>query len=167
MIVRNFITRLAVEEWRDPDDAGYTALSCLGVSVSLDPPCRIPDDLQWKIEDALNAAALAERANQPVALHHAVRLIRCKRCQAPFIALSEARLCSDKCRALAKHDAVRRASAKRAKRREEASRERTGVCRHCGRETRMARATKRFCGVRCRMAWHRTAVAERAKRVNA
>ena len=164
MIVRKLITALPVEEWRDPDGAGYTALSCLGVPLRLDPPCRIPEALNIKIEDALNAAALAKGANQPVALHHAGWLIRCKRCQAPFIGPSEARLCSDECRTGARSDAVRKASAKRTKRREEASRERTGMCRHCGRETKTARATKRFCGVRCRVAWRRTSEARPVRR---
>jgi hypothetical protein len=157
MIVRNFVTRLPVEEWRDPDDVGYTALSCLGVSLRLDPPCRIPEALNIKIEDALVAKAAAERANQPVALHHAVWLIRCKRCQAPFIGPSEARLCSDECRALAKRDSVRRASAKRSVSRSE--RNETRICRHCGRETQTARVTKRFCSVKCRVASHRGASA--------
>jgi hypothetical protein len=150
MIVRNFVTRLPVEK-----RGGW--LYALGVKIRLEPPCRVPDDLQWKIEDALNAAALAQGANQPVALHHAIWLIRCKRCQAPFIGPSEARLCSDECRALAKRDSVRKASAKRSVSR--SGRNETRICRHCGRETQTARATKRFCSVQCRVASHRGASA--------
>ena len=76
---------------------------------------------------------------------------------APFIDLPHAQMCSDECRLEAKRDAVRRASAKRAKRRAEASDARTSACRHCGERLPARRSTKRFCSVGCRVAAHRGA----------
>ena len=66
------------------------------------------------IDNALNAKAVAAGSNMPVALDPTVWLHRCRRCKAPFIALPRTRLCSDGCRALAKHDAAMRSKAKRA-----------------------------------------------------
>jgi hypothetical protein len=152
VIIRNFITHVPVAERGG-------RLTALGVPLWLDPPCRIPDDPYYKISDAVAVAALKAGANMPTALHPRAWLRRCRRCQAPFIALQSARLCSDDCRAVARRESVRKASAKRTKRRNE----RTGMCRQCGNETAARRSTKRFCGVRCRVAWHRTAVAERAE----
>src|SRR5580693_8889896 len=112
MIIRDFIIRVPVEERGG-------RLYALGVPLMLDPPCRISDDPYYKIENALNGKAAASGSNMPVGLDPAVWLMRCKRCQAPFVALPEARMCSDACRAEAKRDSVRRASAKRSARRAE------------------------------------------------
>jgi hypothetical protein len=154
VIIRNFITHVPVAERGG-------RLTALGVLLWLDPPCRIPDDPYYKISDAVAVAALKAGANMPTALHPRAWLHRCRRCKAPFIALQSARLCSDECRTGARSDSVRKASAKRSVSR--SGRNETRICRHCGRETQTARATKRFCGVRCRVAWHRTPVTERAK----
>jgi hypothetical protein len=146
MIIRNFVTRLPVEKRGGK-------LYTLGVKIMLNPPCRIPDDLNPQISKALVATHQAEGVNMPVTLDHGVWLLRCKRCQAPFIGPSEAKLCGDECRAAAKRDSVRRASAKRSVRRSE--RNETRICRHCERQTPTTRTTKRFCSVACRVAWHR------------
>ena len=95
----------------------------------------------------------------PVGLTPGVWLLRCRRCKAPFIELPHAKMCSDACRAEAKQDGVRRAGAKRPKRRAEASNARTSACRHCGERLPARRSTKRFCSVRCRVAAHRGAPA--------
>ena len=143
-----FITFVPVEERGG-------RLYALGVPVWLHSPCRIPDDLSWRIEDALNVEAVAKGVNMPVALDPHVWLHRCRCCRKPFIALPNAKLCSDACRALAKRDSWLRASAKRAERRNEASKARTSACRHCGERVPASRSSKRFCSVRCRVAAHR------------
>ena len=152
MIICNFISRVPVAERSG-------RLYALGVPLWLDPPCRISDDPYWKIDEALSAKAAAEGVNMPVALNPGVWLIRCRRCNAPFIGLPSTKICSDECRAETKRDAVRLASAKRAKRRAEASNARTSACRHCGERLPARRSTKRFCSVGCRVAAHRGAPA--------
>ena len=149
-----FVTRLPVEERNG-------RLYALGVPLWLEPPCRIPEDLNWKIDDALNAERQAAGVNMPVALVSSIWLHRCRRCNVPFIGPSEARLCSDQCRAEAKRNAVRKSKAKRAGRHE--SRNATGrrfVCRQCGKRTGAARSTKQYCSMRCRVAAHRRVPAQ-------
>lgn len=112
MIARDFITRLPV----DVDHHGR--LTALGVPLWLVGDARtgrLPDSLYWRIDAALEAKAAAEGSLRPVALDTTVWLLRCARCQAPFIGPSEAKLCSDRCRVEAKRDCVRRASAKRSR----------------------------------------------------
>jgi hypothetical protein len=147
------VSRLPVEE---RDGQLYAA----GVRFFAEPGGRLNDSADGRISDALAAKAAASGSNMPVALDPTVWLHRCRRCQAPFIDVPEARLCSDDCRAGAKRDSVRKASAKRSVFRSE--RYETRICRHCGRETRTARATKRFCSVKCRVASHRGASAAMA-----
>ena len=150
MMVRNFISRVPVAERGG-------RLYALGVPLMLDPPRRIPEGVYMKIDDALNANAAASGSNMTAGLDPAVWLMHCKCCQAPFIALPETRLCSDACRALAKHDSVRKASAKRSARRAEVRNALTSVCRHCGKGQTALRSSKRFCSVTCRVAAYRGA----------
>jgi hypothetical protein len=153
-----FITHVPVEERPSSDGVGVT-LRAAGVIVWPGEIGRLPDNIYVKIDRALNAQAVARGSNMPVALHPSVWLKRCRRCQTPFIGLPETRLCSDACRAHAKRDSVRKASAKRSARRSEASRERTSTCRHCGERLPASRSSKRFCSIRCRVARHRGAPA--------
>jgi hypothetical protein len=146
---------------RLPVVESHGRLYALGVPLWLDPPCRVSDDHCWKIDDALATKAAAEGANRPVALSPSAWLHRCARCWAPFIDVSEARLCSDQCRAQAKRESVRRASAKRSQRRAKEHAERTVTCRQCGKAVGASRSTRHYCTPACRVAWHR-ARAERA-----
>jgi hypothetical protein len=157
-----FIAHLPVEERPRPD--GEAILTACGVSVwfpgmERGKSSRIPDRLSWKIDDALSAEAQADGVNMPVELHPNVWLHWCRRCQRPFIGLSGAKICSDECRTLAKRDSIRKASAKRGRRRAEASEARTSACRHCGEHLPARRSSKRFCSVKCRVAAHRGAPA--------
>jgi hypothetical protein len=90
--------------------------------------------------------------------------LRCRRCNAPFIALPSAKLCSDECRALAKHDTAIRSKMKRAGRpvdeRLSGRGGRPFVCRQCGKRSAAFRWTKQFCSVRCRVAAHRGSPAQ-------
>jgi hypothetical protein len=148
VIIRDFISRVPVAERSG-------RLYALGVPLWLDPPCRISDDPYWKIDEALSAKAAAEGVNMPVALDPSVWLIRCRRCQAPFIGLPSTKMCSDECRAESRRDSVRKALVKRTQRRAEASNARACMCRHCGERLPARRSTKRFCSVGCRVAAHR------------
>jgi hypothetical protein len=148
MIMRDFISQVPVAERRG-------RLYALGVPLMLDPPCRISDSHYWKIDEALSAKAAAEGVNMPVALTPGVWLIRCRRCNAPFIGLPSTKICSDECRAESRRDSVRKALVKRTQRRAEASNARTSACRHCGERLPARRSTKRFCSVGCRVAAHR------------
>ena len=141
-----------------PSNDGANFYAC-GVWLLDRKPHRLSDRDCWALEDALKAKAAAEGVNMEVALHPSAWLLHCRRCKAPFIGLPDAKVCSDACRAEAKRDAVRRASAKRSKRRAEASDARTSACRHCGERLPARRATKRFCSVGCRVAAHRGAPA--------
>jgi hypothetical protein len=116
---------------------------------------RLPDSVYWRIDAALQARAAAEGGNAPVGLDPSVWLLRCARCQAPFIGPSEAKMCSDQCRIEAKRACERRASAKRTARRKAALAEKWVICRWCGAVTPATRATRRFCGDACRIAGHR------------
>jgi hypothetical protein len=147
-----FITRVPVE-------VRGGRLYALGVPVWLDPPCRLSNAVYLKIDEAVHAKVAASGSNMPVGLDPRVWLHRCRCCKAPFIGQSEARLCSDACRAAAKRDSVRRASAKRSQRRYEVRNALTSVCRHCGKRQTALRSSKRFCSVTCRVAAHRGAPA--------
>jgi hypothetical protein len=147
-----FITRVPVEERGG-------RLYALGVPLWLDPPCRLSDAVYLKIDGAVHAKAAASGSNMPVGLDPRVWLHRCRCCNAPFIGPSEARLCPNACRAVAKRDSVRKASAKRSQRRYEVRNALTSVCRHCGKRQTALRSSKRFCSVTCRVAAHRGAPA--------
>lgn len=124
---------------------------------------HLPDAVYCAIDNALNAKAVAAGSNMPVALDPTVWLHRCRRCKAPFIALPRTRLCSDGCRALAKHDAAMRSKAKRAGRavdeRLSGSGSQRFVCAQCGKRSTAFRSTKLFCSTKCRVAAHRGAPA--------
>jgi hypothetical protein len=156
IIARKFITRLPV----DVDHVGR--LTAIGVPVYAEPDCRLPDSLFWPIDAALHAKAAAEGSNMPVALHHACWLLRCRRCNAPFIGPSEARLCSDACRSAARRDSVRRAIAKRAGVRKARNGEKTVACAQCGRVIPAVRSTRKYCSSTCRMAGHRVSTINHA-----
>jgi hypothetical protein len=149
---RQFVARLPVEE----RGSRLGGLYALGVQLWLEPPCRIPEDLYWRIYDALAAERQAAGVNMPVALCRAVWLHRCRRCNAPFIGPSEARLCSDECRAAATRDALARSKAKRAAGAIPSPKVRGRIaCHACGKPTGRSRPTRRYCSVKCRVAWHR------------
>ena len=80
------------------------------------PPERgpLPDRLYVKIDQALNAKAVADGVNMEVGLTPGVWLKRCRRCDKPFIDLPHMRLCSEECRVEAKRAAMLRSKAKRA-----------------------------------------------------
>jgi hypothetical protein len=120
----DFFTTVPVED-------NHGRLSAAGVPIRCDVG-HLPEKLYVNIDRALNAKAAASGANMPVALDPDVCLIRCRRCNAPFIGLPRAKLCSDPCRADAARASVRKANAKRGERRAAASNDRTSVCRHCG-----------------------------------
>ena len=87
-----------------------------------------------------------------------MRLLRCKRCQAPFIDRPHMRLCSAACRMEAKRDAALKSKTKRAGRhesRDQSDRRGRFVCDQCGKRRQATRRTKRFCSVKCRVAAHR------------
>jgi hypothetical protein len=147
-----FITRVPVEQRGG-------RLYALGVPVWLAPPCRLSDAVYLKIDEAVHVKAAASGSNMPVGLDPRVWLHRCRCCNAPFIGPSEARLCSNACRAAARRDSVRKASAKRSQRRYEVRNALTSICRHCGKRQTALRSSKRFCSVTCRVAAHRGAPA--------
>jgi hypothetical protein len=159
------IAYVPVEVEASDDGIGVT-LYAAGVPVWLPGGAqtgRLPDRLFVKISEALSAKAVAEGVNMPVALDPSVRLHRCRRCQAPFIAPPWAKLCSDECRAAATKDAALRSKAKRAGRawRERQSDERGRfLCRQCGKRKEALRTTRRFCSVKCRVAAHRGSPAQ-------
>ena len=96
--------------------ASESRSTAAGVAVQLSGRAqtgRLPHAVYCAIDTALNAKAVASGSNMPVALDPTVWLHRCRRCKAPFIALPRTRLCSDECRALAKHDAAQRSKARR------------------------------------------------------
>jgi predicted nucleic acid-binding Zn ribbon protein len=138
-----------------PVEDRHGRLTVAGVPLWLDPPCPIPEDLQFRIAFALKAVRQAAGVNIPMAFEPNVWLHRCVRCNAPFIDVPEARLCSDQCRALAKRDSARKAVAKRSERRAEERAEQSVTCRQCGARLAALRSTKRFCSVTCRVAAHR------------
>ena len=105
-----FITRVPVEQ---RGNRCYVE----GVGFFFDQPRRIPDRLYAEIDDALNAKAAASGSNMPVMLDPGLWLLRCRQCQAPFIALPSTKLCSDQCRTQAKREAAARSKAKRAEQR--------------------------------------------------
>ena len=151
-MARNFITRLPI----DVDHDGR--LTALGVPVWMTSDARtgrLPDSLFWRIDAALQAKAAAEGSDTPVGLHHAVWLLRCRRCNAPFIGPSEARMCSDACRSAAKRDTIRRASAKRTLVRKAALGRKTFACGWRGSEGPAARTTWVSRPNAARQAWHR------------
>ena len=135
-----------------------TVLHAAGVLVWPDKVGPLSDRLYVKLHEALQAKAAADGVNAPVALTPGVWLIRCKRCQAPFIAMPWAKMCSDACRISARQDAALRSKAKRVERawRERRSDERGRfVCAQCGKRRQALRRTRRFCSVKCRVAAHR------------
>ena len=114
--IADYITHVPVAVEPSDDGIGVT-LTAAGVAVQLSGSAQtghLPDAVYCAIDTALNAKAVASGSNMPVALDPTVWLHRCRRCKAPFIALPRTRLCSDECRALAKHDAAMRSKAKRA-----------------------------------------------------
>jgi hypothetical protein len=164
--MQHFIAHVPVEV--DPSDDGIgVTLTAVGVAVQLSGGAQtghLPDAVYCAIDTALNVKAVASGSNMPVALDPSVWLHRCRRCKAPFIALPRTRLCSDDCRALAKHDAAMRSKAKRAGRavdeRLSGSGSQRFVCAQCGKRSTAFRSTKLFCSTKCRVAAHRGAPAD-------
>ena len=139
--IADYITHVPVAVEPSDDGIGVT-LTAAGVAVQLSGGAQtghLPDRVYCAIDTALNAKAVASGSNMPVALDPSVWLHRCRRCKAPFIALPRTRLCSDTCRALAKHDAVLRSKAKRAGRSVEERLSGSGwrrfVCAQCGKRS--------------------------------
>ena len=148
----NVVTRVPVEEWIDPDDAGYSVLQCLGVSVLLEPPGRVRESLIWQIEDALKAKAAAEAStcrwrSTPMSG------CRCRRCEAPFIDLPTVKMCSDKCRVEAKRALAGPAPSGPSAGPRPAMRG-PAACRHCGEQSASVAGRSSVLFGRCRVAAH-------------